>query len=189
VRLIIQKFSPSDPPSVSFLGETLSKQIQLNYTRPNSTDISLISSEKRGESCSYQTPSNFSWMIGSRLSWEPALIWFHAWWISDSFFKDQKEMPNHSKVVFEGWLVRYGKRTLGRSYFHMRYFVLEPNLLSYYKRKPKDNMVRKKFSLCGFSQYHKSYYLQFYASTSIWPSIYLVWPYFSVYCLLNFKIM
>ncbi|KAJ4774992.1 Protein ENHANCED DISEASE RESISTANCE 2 [Rhynchospora pubera] len=50
-------------------------------------------------------------------------------------------MSNHSKVVFEGWLVRYGKRKLGRAFFHMRYFVLEPNLLSYYKRKPKDNMV------------------------------------------------
>ncbi|XP_056174226.1 protein ENHANCED DISEASE RESISTANCE 2-like isoform X2 [Syzygium oleosum] len=46
-----------------------------------------------------------------------------------------------SKVVYEGWMVRYGRRKIGRSYIHMRYFVLEPRLLAYYKRKPQDNQV------------------------------------------------
>ncbi|KAK2995051.1 hypothetical protein RJ640_024509 [Escallonia rubra] len=46
-----------------------------------------------------------------------------------------------SKVVYEGWMVRYGRRKLGRSFIHMRYFVLESRLLAYYKRKPQDNVV------------------------------------------------
>lgn len=45
------------------------------------------------------------------------------------------------KVVHEGWMVRYGRRRIGKSYFHMRYFVLEPTTLAYYKKKPTDNMV------------------------------------------------
>lgn len=47
-----------------------------------------------------------------------------------------------SKVVYEGWMVRYGRRKIGRSYIHMRYFVLEHRLLAYYKKKPQDNVVR-----------------------------------------------
>ncbi|KHN41720.1 hypothetical protein glysoja_003460 [Glycine soja] len=43
-----------------------------------------------------------------------------------------------SKVVYEGWMVRY---KIGRSFIHMRYFVLESRLLAYYKRKPQDNQV------------------------------------------------
>ncbi|KAI7988009.1 Protein ENHANCED DISEASE RESISTANCE 2 [Camellia lanceoleosa] len=46
-----------------------------------------------------------------------------------------------SKVVYEGWMVRYGRRKIGRSFIHMRYFVLETRLLAYYKRKPTDNVV------------------------------------------------
>jgi hypothetical protein len=46
-----------------------------------------------------------------------------------------------SKVVYEGWMVRYGRRKIGRSFIHMRYFVLESWLLAYYKRKPQDNQV------------------------------------------------
>ncbi|XP_038695278.1 protein ENHANCED DISEASE RESISTANCE 2-like isoform X2 [Tripterygium wilfordii] len=46
-----------------------------------------------------------------------------------------------SKVVYEGWMVRYGRRKIGRSFLHMRYFVLESRLLAYYKRKPQDNQV------------------------------------------------
>ncbi|KAF3660086.1 Protein ENHANCED DISEASE RESISTANCE 2 [Capsicum annuum] len=46
-----------------------------------------------------------------------------------------------SKVVYEGWMVRYGRRKIGRSYIHMRYFVLETRLLAYYKRKPQDNVL------------------------------------------------
>ncbi|KAL6641533.1 hypothetical protein ACP70R_019714 [Stipagrostis hirtigluma subsp. patula] len=42
-----------------------------------------------------------------------------------------------SAAVYEGWMVRYGRRKIGRSFIHMRYFVLEPRLLSYYKRKPQ----------------------------------------------------
>ncbi|KAJ4829432.1 Protein ENHANCED DISEASE RESISTANCE 2 [Turnera subulata] len=46
-----------------------------------------------------------------------------------------------SKVIYEGWMVRYGRRKIGRSFIHMRYFVLEPRLLAYYKKKPQDNRV------------------------------------------------
>ncbi|KAM7251184.1 hypothetical protein ACFE04_023067 [Oxalis oulophora] len=46
-----------------------------------------------------------------------------------------------SKVVYEGWMVRYGRRKIGRSFIHMRYFVLESRLLAYYKRKPQDSQV------------------------------------------------
>ncbi|CAL9045263.1 protein ENHANCED DISEASE RESISTANCE 2-like isoform X2 [Musa acuminata AAA Group] len=46
-----------------------------------------------------------------------------------------------SKVVYEGWMVRYGRRKIGRSFIHMRYFVLETRVLAYYKRKPQDNVV------------------------------------------------
>lgn len=34
-------------------------------------------------------------------------------------------------------MVRYGRRKIGRSFVHTRYFVLEPRMLSYYKRKPQ----------------------------------------------------
>ncbi|CAL4932532.1 unnamed protein product [Urochloa decumbens] len=44
-----------------------------------------------------------------------------------------------SSVVYEGWMVRYGRRKIGRSFVHTRYFVLEPRMLSYYKRKPQHN--------------------------------------------------
>ncbi|CAO2819732.1 unnamed protein product [Amaranthus hypochondriacus] len=50
-------------------------------------------------------------------------------------------MSSSSKVVYEGWMVRIGRRKIGRSFIHMRYFVLEPRLLAYYKRKPEDNQV------------------------------------------------
>ncbi|GMJ00219.1 ENHANCED DISEASE RESISTANCE 2 [Hibiscus trionum] len=46
-----------------------------------------------------------------------------------------------SKVMYEGWMVRYGRRKIGRSFIHMRYFVLENRLLAYYKRKPQDSQV------------------------------------------------
>ncbi|KAL5196421.1 hypothetical protein ABZP36_008365 [Zizania latifolia] len=45
----------------------------------------------------------------------------------------------------EGWMVRYGRRKIGRSFFHTRYFVLDTRLLAYYKKKPKDNMVQIRF--------------------------------------------
>ncbi|KAL1569221.1 Protein ENHANCED DISEASE RESISTANCE 2 [Salvia divinorum] len=46
-----------------------------------------------------------------------------------------------SRVVHEGWMVRYKRRKIGRSYFHMRYFVLESRFLAYYKKKPQDGVV------------------------------------------------
>ncbi|PWA48010.1 hypothetical protein CTI12_AA495650 [Artemisia annua] len=48
---------------------------------------------------------------------------------------------SNTKVVYDGWMVRYGRRKIGRSFLHMRYFVLESRLLAYYKRKPQDNVV------------------------------------------------
>ncbi|EEC67085.1 hypothetical protein OsI_33873 [Oryza sativa Indica Group] len=47
-----------------------------------------------------------------------------------------------SSVVYDGWMVRYGRRKIGRSFIHMRYFVLETRLLSYYKRKPQHKMPK-----------------------------------------------
>ncbi|MFS7907843.1 putative pleckstrin domain, PH-like domain superfamily [Helianthus anomalus] len=47
---------------------------------------------------------------------------------------------SNSKVVYEGWMLRYERRKIGRSFIHMRYFILELRLLAYYKRKPQDNM-------------------------------------------------
>ncbi|XP_062189579.1 protein ENHANCED DISEASE RESISTANCE 2-like isoform X2 [Phragmites australis] len=44
-------------------------------------------------------------------------------------------------VHHEGWMVRYDRRKIGKSFFHTRYFVLESRLLAYYKKKPKENMV------------------------------------------------
>ena len=44
-------------------------------------------------------------------------------------------------VHHEGWMVRYGRRKIGRSFYTTRYFVLDSRLLAYYKKKPKDNMV------------------------------------------------
>ncbi|PAN48178.1 hypothetical protein PAHAL_9G365500 [Panicum hallii] len=46
-------------------------------------------------------------------------------------------MSSSSSSVYEGWMVRYGRRKIGRSFVHTRYFVLEPRMLSYYKRKPQ----------------------------------------------------
>lgn len=46
-----------------------------------------------------------------------------------------------SKVVHEGWMVRYGRRKIGKSFLHMRYFVLETRLLAYFKTKPQGNAV------------------------------------------------
>jgi len=54
-------------------------------------------------------------------------------------------------VHHEGWMVRYGRRKIGRSFFHTRYFVLESRLLAYYKKKPKDNMVRISCFIAGCS--------------------------------------
>eukprot|EP00252_Welwitschia_mirabilis_P003462 TRINITY_DN13535_c0_g2_i1.p1 TRINITY_DN13535_c0_g2~~TRINITY_DN13535_c0_g2_i1.p1 ORF type:complete len:294 (-),score=40.62 TRINITY_DN13535_c0_g2_i1:184-1065(-) len=46
-----------------------------------------------------------------------------------------------SKIIHEGWMVRYGRRKIGRSFIHKRYFVLESRVLAYYKRKPRENEV------------------------------------------------
>ncbi|CAL5045365.1 unnamed protein product [Urochloa decumbens] len=49
--------------------------------------------------------------------------------------------PAPAAVRHEGWLVRHGRRKIGRSFFHMRYFVLDNKLLAYYKKKPRDSMI------------------------------------------------
>ncbi|KAJ9680276.1 hypothetical protein PVL29_019555 [Vitis rotundifolia] len=55
--------------------------------------------------------------------------------------KSSKMETKSSKVVYEGWMVRCGRRRIGRAFIHMRYFVLEPRLLAYYKKKPQTNQV------------------------------------------------
>ncbi|KAI5001604.1 hypothetical protein ZWY2020_026254 [Hordeum vulgare] len=40
-------------------------------------------------------------------------------------------------VRHEGWMVWYGRRKIGRSFFHTRYFVLDNKLLAYYKKHPR----------------------------------------------------
>ncbi|GER57604.1 enhanced disease resistance 2 [Striga asiatica] len=54
------------------------------------------------------------------------------------------DLVEMSKVVYEGWMVRYGRRKIGRSFIQMRYFVLESRLLAYYKKKPQDYVVPTK---------------------------------------------
>ncbi|KMZ74937.1 hypothetical protein ZOSMA_120G00270 [Zostera marina] len=41
-------------------------------------------------------------------------------------------------------MVRCGRRKIGRSFIHKRYFVLESRLLAYYKKKPQEDMVPQK---------------------------------------------
>nr|PNR48594.1 hypothetical protein PHYPA_013071 [Physcomitrium patens] len=41
----------------------------------------------------------------------------------------------------EGWMVRCGRRKIGRSFFRKRYFVLESLVLAYYTRQPSANEV------------------------------------------------
>ncbi|RWV97130.1 hypothetical protein GW17_00040103 [Ensete ventricosum] len=60
---------------------------------------------------------------------------------------------NMSKVVYEGWMVRFGRRKIGRSFIHMRYFVLETRMLAYYKRKPQDTMMV--YALCVYNKKEK----------------------------------
>ncbi|CAM6126377.1 unnamed protein product [Calypogeia fissa] len=43
-----------------------------------------------------------------------------------------------TKPKMEGLMYRYGRRRIGRSFFHKRYFVLESQQLAYYKRKPSE---------------------------------------------------
>eukprot|EP00250_Pteridium_aquilinum_P010307 c19285_g1_i1 orf=2-2230(-) len=52
--------------------------------------------------------------------------------------KSRTKMP---KTVREGFMVRFGRRKYGRSFFHKRYFVLQRDLLAYYKRRPSDNDI------------------------------------------------
>ena len=60
-------------------------------------------------------------------------------------------------VHHEGWMVRYGRRKIGRSFFHTRYFVLDSKLLAYYKKKPKDNVV-----ICTCGMLHDSLLIDFH---------------------------
>ncbi|KAF7046141.1 hypothetical protein CFC21_055192 [Triticum aestivum] len=53
--------------------------------------------------------------------------------------KGGAEAAAAAAVRHEGWMVRYGRRKIGRSFFHTRYFVLDNKLLAYYKKQPKDN--------------------------------------------------
>lgn len=67
-----------------------------------------------------------------------------------------------SKVVYEGWMVRHGRRKIGRSFIHMRYFVLETRVLGYYKRKPQDNMVHCEDLYWLISQIFLRFFLNFH---------------------------
>uniref|UniRef100_A0A0D6QSV2 START domain-containing protein n=1 Tax=Araucaria cunninghamii TaxID=56994 RepID=A0A0D6QSV2_ARACU len=56
--------------------------------------------------------------------------------------EDEEEISfRMTKVILDGWMVRYGRRKIGRSFIHKRYFVLESRVLAYYKRKPSENEV------------------------------------------------
>lgn len=52
--------------------------------------------------------------------------------------KVRRKMP---KTIREGFMVRFGRRKYGRSFFHKRFFVLQPGLLAYYKKRPSDNDI------------------------------------------------
>ncbi|AQK66290.1 Protein ENHANCED DISEASE RESISTANCE 2 [Zea mays] len=60
-----------------------------------------------------------------------------------------------SSVVYEGWMIRYGRRKIGRSFVHTRYFVLEPRMLSYYKRKPQHKADKMLYVLCVYNKREK----------------------------------
>ncbi|KAL6005849.1 hypothetical protein ACLOJK_039894 [Asimina triloba] len=46
-----------------------------------------------------------------------------------------------TKVIHEGWMARCRRRKICRSGIHMRYFILESGILSYYKKRPQSNEV------------------------------------------------
>lgn len=69
------------------------------------------------------------------------LEWLNIDINENSTILEETGRPRGSKLIYEGWMVRYGRRKIGSSYIHMRYFTLEPSFLSYYKRRPKDNGV------------------------------------------------
>jgi len=67
----------------------------------------------------------------------------HATWMARSgeLPKGGSAGPPPAAVRHEGWMVRHGRRKIGRSFFHTRYFVLDNRVLAYYKKQPRDNMV------------------------------------------------
>lgn len=75
--------------------------------------------------------------------------------------KTDTESTKSSKVVYEGWMVRCGRRKIGRAFIHMRYFVLEPRLLAYYKKKPQTNQVHIQVSTMIFVCHFMSLYILF----------------------------
>ena len=75
--------------------------------------------------------------------------------------KSSKMETKFSKVVYEGWMVRCGRSKIGRAFIHMRYFVLEPQLLAYYKKKPQTNQVHIQVSTMIFVSHFMSLYILF----------------------------
>ncbi|XP_066378472.1 protein ENHANCED DISEASE RESISTANCE 2-like [Miscanthus floridulus] len=67
----------------------------------------------------------------------------HATWTARSgeLPKGGSAGPPPAAVRHEGWMVRHGRRKIGRSFFHTRYFVLDNRVLAYYKKQPRDNMI------------------------------------------------
>eukprot|EP00850_Spirogloea_muscicola_P014515 SM000105S13860 [mRNA] locus=s105:131278:138194:+ [translate_table: standard] len=60
---------------------------------------------------------------------------------SSSKIRRQKSLNGLAQTgppLVEGWMFRFGRRAIGRSFFHKRYFMLEPRLLCYFKKKPKE---------------------------------------------------
>lgn len=99
-----------------------------------------------------------------------------------------------SKVVYEGWMVRYGRRKIGRSFIHMRYFVLESRLLAYYKKKPQDSVVIafSVYFVSIFSPYIKCSHVEIGDRGFIWlifSFITIIGEHFSELCWYCYQIM
>ena len=99
---------------------------------------SLSSSASRREAAAARATKSGEVPKSAAISWKDVAATARSGELS----KAVAAVREAAAVHHEGWMVRYGRRKIGRSFFHTRYFVLESRLLAYYKKKPKDNMVR-----------------------------------------------
>ncbi|XP_062187078.1 protein ENHANCED DISEASE RESISTANCE 2-like [Phragmites australis] len=97
----------------------------------------LSSSASRREAAAARTAKSGELPKSAAISWKDVAATAKSGELSKAVAAVREPAAVHQ----EGWMVRYGRRKIGRSFFHTRYFVLESRLLAYYKKKPKDNMV------------------------------------------------
>ncbi|OEL16463.1 Protein ENHANCED DISEASE RESISTANCE 2-like [Dichanthelium oligosanthes] len=101
----------------------------------------LSSSASRREAAAARAAKSGELPKSAGISWKDVAAAATATTKNGELSKAVAAVREAAAVHHEGWMVRYGRRKIGRSFFHTRYFVLESRLLAYYKKKPKDNMV------------------------------------------------